>query len=130
MGVALAFAFVMLAMIYTLGHLSGARINPAVTLAFWSVRRFPGSELLPYLMAKCAGAVVASLLSRLVLGTAGDVWATLPTVPLVSAFGIKWLLSFVLMFVIMAVVTDKRVADGFAQRDGRCRQSLRASPHC
>ena len=46
-GVALAFAFVVTAMIYAVGHLSGAHINPAVTLAFWSVRRFPAAEVVP-----------------------------------------------------------------------------------
>jgi MIP family channel proteins len=113
-GVALAFAFVVLAMIYALGHLSGAHINPAVTLAFWSVRRFPSGEVVPYVAAQCAGAVAASLLSRAALGTAGSVGATLPTVPIAAAFGVEWLLSFALMFVIMAVATDERVADGFA----------------
>jgi glycerol uptake facilitator-like aquaporin len=59
-GVALAFAFVVIAMIYALGHLSGAHINPAVTIAFWSVRRFPVSEILPYVAAQCGGAALAS----------------------------------------------------------------------
>src|SRR5687768_15665135 len=63
-GVALAFAFVVLAMVYALGDLSGAHINPAVTLAFWSVRRFPAAEVVPYVAAQCAGAVAASLLCR------------------------------------------------------------------
>jgi glycerol uptake facilitator-like aquaporin len=58
-GIALAFAFVVIAMVYALGHLSGAHINPAVTLAFWSVRRFPAREVVPYLVAQCAGAVTA-----------------------------------------------------------------------
>jgi aquaporin Z len=44
-GIALAFGFVVSAMIYALGPLSGAHINPAVTLAFWSVRRFPPEEV-------------------------------------------------------------------------------------
>jgi len=113
-GVALAFAFVVIAMIYALGHLSGAHINPAVTLAFWSVRRFPAREIAPYVAAQCAGAVLASAASWAALGSVGQLGATLPTLPLAAAFGAEWLLSFVLMFVIMAVATDERVADGFA----------------
>lgn len=113
-GVALAFAFVVLAMIYGLGHLSGAHINPAVTLAFWSVRRFPSADVIPYISAQCAGSTAASLLSRAALGKAGSLGATLPALSTTAAFGVEWLLSFVLMFVIMAVATDRRVADGFA----------------
>jgi MIP family channel proteins len=113
-GVALAFAFVVISMIYALGHLSGAHINPAVTLAFWSVRRFPSAEVGSYMAAQCAGATAASLLSRWALGKVGSVGATSPSIPVPAAFGVEWLLSFVLMFVIMAVATDKRVADGFA----------------
>jgi MIP family channel proteins len=113
-GVALAFAFVVVAMIYALGHLSGAHINPAVTLAFWSVRRFPAAEVIPYVLAQCAGAVAASLALRAALGPVGNMGATLPGVPVLAAFGVEWLLSFALMFVIMAVATDEQVADGFA----------------
>lgn len=113
-GVALAFGFVVVAMVYALGHLSGAHINPAVTLGFWSARRFPSTEVLPYLLAQCTGAAAASLALRAVLGPVGNLGATLPAIPLGSAFGIEWLLSFALMFVIMAVATDQRVADGFA----------------
>jgi MIP family channel proteins len=113
-GVALAFAFVVTAMIYALGHLSGAHINPAVTLAFWSVRRFPAAEVIPYILAQCTGAVAASLALRGALGSAGEMGATLPGIPVAAAFGVEWLLSFALMFVIMAVATDERVADGFA----------------
>ena len=113
-GVALAFAFVVIAMIYALGHLSGAHINPAVTLAFWSVRRFPAAEVAPYVAAQCGGAVAASLALRAALGPVGNMGTTLPNIPVAAAFGIEWLLSFALMFVIMAVATDERVADGFA----------------
>ena len=113
-GIALAFAFVVVAMIYALGHLSGAHINPAVTIAFWSVRRFPTIEVIPYLLGQCTGAVAASLALRAALGTVGNMGATLPTIPVGAAFGVEWLLSFALMFVIMAVATDERVADGFA----------------
>ena len=113
-GVALAFAFVVVAMIYALGHLSGAHINPAVTLGFWSARRFPTAEVIPYVLAQCAGAVAASFTLRGVLGPVGNLGATLPGIPVAAAFGVEWLLSFALMFVIMAVATDERVADGFA----------------
>jgi aquaporin Z len=112
--VALAFAFVVIAMVYALGHLSGAHINPAVTIAFWSVRRFPIGEVAPYIMAQCVGAVTASFVLRAAVGSVGGLGATLPNVAVTAAFGIEWLLSFVLMFVIMAVATDDRVADGFA----------------
>lgn len=113
-GVALSFAFVVIALIHALGHLSGAHINPAVTLAFWSSRRFPASQVLPYIVAQCVGAVAASLTLRSILGPVGALGATLPNVGTGAAFATEWLLSFILMFVIMAVATDDRVADGFA----------------
>jgi len=113
-GIALATAFVVTAMIYALGHLSGAHINPAVTLGFWSVRRFPAAEVVPYIIAQCSGGVAASLVLRSTLGPVGDLGATLPRISVPSAFTIEWLLSFALMFVIMAVATDDRVAGGFA----------------
>ncbi|MET0395213.1 MAG: MIP/aquaporin family protein [Longimicrobiaceae bacterium] len=113
-GVALAFAFVVLAMVYALGHISGAHINPAVTVAFWSVGRFPGRDVLPYVIAQCAGAVLASLTLRAVLGPVGRLGATLPVVGVGGSLAVEWLLSFVLMLVVMAVATDERVASGFA----------------
>ena len=113
-GIALAFAFVVLAMVYALGHLSGAHINPAVTVAFWSIQRVPGREVAPYLVAQSVGAVLASQVLRFVLGPIGSLGATLPHVGVGRSFLIEWLFSFALMLVIMAVATDSRVADGFA----------------
>ena len=113
-GVALSFAFVVTAMVYALGHVSGAHINPAVTIAFWSVRRFPGSDTVPYVAAQCAGASLASLTLVGILGPAGQLGATLPAVGWHRALLVEWLLSFVLMLVIMAVATDDRVPKGLA----------------
>jgi aquaporin Z len=113
-GVALAFAFVVTAMVFALGRLSGAHINPAVTVAFWSVRRFPGSEVLPYVGAQCLGAMLAAGALVGILGPVGGFGATVPAVSVARAFGLEWLLSFALMLVIMAVATDPRVPDGFA----------------
>lgn len=113
-GVALSFAFGVIAMIYGLGHLSGAHINPAVTIGFWSVRRFPGREVVPYVLAQCAGATAASATLRTMLGPVGKMGATMPAISIPGAFAVESLLSFALMFVIMAVATDERVAGGFA----------------
>ena len=113
-GIALAFGFVVLAMVYTLGHLSGAHLNPAVTLAFWSVRQLPGREVAPYLGAQCVGAVLAAGVLRYLLGPLADAGATLPHIGVARSFIVELLLSFALMLVIMAAATDGRVAEGFA----------------
>ena len=59
-GVAMTFGLIVLAMIYTVGDVSGAHFNPAVTLGFWAARRMPGREVPSYLASQCAGAFVAS----------------------------------------------------------------------
>jgi aquaporin Z len=113
-GIALAFAFVVVAMIYTLGHLSGAHLNPAVTLTFWRVGRFPLAQVPAYLLAQCAGGVLASALMVWLLGPVGFAGATLPHIGILPSLVIEFLFSFLLMLVIMAVATDDRVAGGFA----------------
>src|SRR5215831_9175911 len=59
-GIALTFGLVVLAMIYSLGDVSGAHLNPAVTLGFFAARRFPGRSVLPYIASQVAGAILAS----------------------------------------------------------------------
>jgi len=99
-GVALAFAFAVTAMVYVLSPVSGAHINPAVSLTAWARGRLSGGLALSYVIAQCAGATTASFLSWLTLGSVGSVGATVPTIPVASAFGAEWLLSFLLMLVI------------------------------
>lgn len=113
-GVALAFGAVVTAMVYALGHVSGAHINPAVTIALSYTGCFPRREVGHYVVAQCLGAAVASLLLRTVLGTAGGLGATQPALGIGRTFILEWLLSFVLMFVIVSVATDERVIAGFA----------------
>ncbi len=113
-GVALAFAFVIVAMICAVGHLSGAHLNPAGTIGFWASGRFPGREVLPYVASQCVGAIGAAGLLRATMGLVGDLGATLPTIALAPAFALELVMSFALMFVIMAVATDDRVAGGTA----------------
>lgn len=113
-GVALAFAFVIVGMICAVGHLSGAHLNPAVTLGFWASGRFPAREVFPYVAAQCLGAIAASALLRATMGLVGDMGATLPSVAIGPAFALEVAMSFALMFVVMAVATDDRVAGGTA----------------
>lgn len=109
-GVALSFAFVILAGVYALGHISGAHFNPAVTVGFWLSKRFPATEVAPYALAQLSGATAGALLLRLLLGPDARAAATVPTIPLSSAFVLETVLTFFLMLVIMAVATDHRVA--------------------
>lgn len=112
-GVALAFGAAVTAMVFALGHLSGAHINPAVTVALSYGGGFPRREVPTYLAAQCTGAVTASLVLRAVLGTGNGLGATVPVLGIAGSFAVEWLLSFVLMFVIVSVATDERVVPGF-----------------
>jgi MIP family channel proteins len=113
LGIALTFGFVVAVMIYALGPISAAHFNPAVTLGFAAARRFPWRHVPAYLGAQAAGAFGASLLHRLLYGAelAGraSYGATTPAVPLGAAIGFEVVLTFLLMLVIMAVATDRRV---------------------
>jgi len=107
-GVALTFGLVIMAMIYAVGHISGAHFNPAVTFAFSLTRHFPWNRALGYWLAQLAGAILAALLLRASLGDLADVGATLPSGSDGQAFLWEVVLTFFLMFVIMAVATDTR----------------------
>jgi MIP family channel proteins len=108
LGVALAFGLVIAAMIYAVGHISGAHFNPAVSFAFALTRHFPWPRLAGYWTAQAAGAVAAAGLLRASLGDVGDVGATLPSGSQGQSFLWEVVLTFFLMFVIMAVATDTR----------------------
>ena len=62
LGVALAFGLTVLTMAFAIGHISGCHLNPAVSLGLWAGGRFKGADLLPYIAAQVAGAVVAALI--------------------------------------------------------------------
>ncbi len=108
-GVALAFGLVVTMLVAAFGTTSGAHVNPAVTVAFWSVRRFPGRAVLPYVAAQCAGAVAASLALRWLLGPVGRLGATVPALDVGRAFAVEAGYSAILALVIFAVATDERV---------------------
>jgi len=108
LGVALAFGLVIMAMIYAVGHVSGAHFNPAVTFAFALTRHFPWPRAFLYWGAQSVGALAAALLLRASLGDLAGVGATLPAGSQGQSFLWETVLTFFLMFVIMAVATDTR----------------------
>jgi aquaporin Z len=113
-GIALAFGCVVLAVVYAVGHISGAHVNPAVTVGFWAGGRFPGADVVPYIAAQLIGATAAAAGLRLVVGHAVVAAATTPVVTVGAAFGVEFVLTFLLMLVIMAVSTDARVTGSVA----------------
>ena len=107
-GVAITFGLVIMAMIYAVGHVSGAHFNGAVTFAFALTRHFPWGRALAYWCAQLVGALAAAALLRGSLGNIADVGATLPAGSQGQSFLWELVMSAFLMFVIMAVATDTR----------------------
>jgi aquaporin Z len=97
-----------MAMIYAVGDVSGAHLNPAVTLGFWLARRLPGRLVVPYMICQLAGAMSASVLMRLMFGNRVYLGATLPAGPAVQSFILEAVLTAVLMFVILCVSTGPK----------------------
>jgi MIP family channel proteins len=107
-GVALTFGLVVLALIDALGDVSGAHLNPAVTVGFWVARRFPGRDVLPYVASQCAGALLASLLLRATFPHAPTLGETLPSGGALPSAILETILTTVLMFVILSVSTGAK----------------------
>jgi MIP family channel proteins len=107
-GIAIAFGLVIMVMIYAAGHISGAHFNPAVSFAFALSRHFPWPRVFAYWVAQLAGAAAAAAVLRGSLGDLAEVGATVPSGSDGQAFLWELLLTFFLMFVIMAVATDAR----------------------
>jgi MIP family channel proteins len=113
-GVALAFGLAVTLIVASSGHLGGAHVNPAVTIGFWSVRRFPARDVLPYVAAQCLGAIAASVTLGWILGPVGQFGATVPSLPLAQAFVVEMGYTGLLAFVIMGVATDPRTPPAVA----------------
>jgi MIP family channel proteins len=107
-GVAIVFGLVVAALVYTLGHISGAHFNPAVTLAFAIVNRFKKTEVLPYWISQFVGGVVATGCLWFLLPPGHSFGATLPVVTSLQAVVWEAILTFFLMFAVMSVATDRR----------------------
>jgi aquaporin NIP len=107
-GVALTFGLVVLAMIYAVGDISGAHLNPAVTLGFFAARRFEGRHVLPYIASQLVGAFAASGLLRVLFPTHSTLGATMPAGSDWQSFVLEFVLSGILMFVILSVSTGAK----------------------
>jgi glycerol uptake facilitator protein len=118
--IGMTFGIVIAAVIYALGRVSGAHINPAVTIALWATKRFPAGEAVAYIIAQCIGAAIGSLLFFFTIGmdavTIGGLGATapFPGIGYGQAILVEIIATFVLMLVIMGVAVDKRAPPGFA----------------
>ena len=114
-GVSFVFGLVIMAMIYATGHLSGAHINPAVTVAFTLTRHFALRDATAYIAAQLAGALAGALVLLAIWpDQPAQLGATVPTVDTGSAFTYELILTALLMFVIMAVATDTRAVGAAA----------------
>lgn len=115
LGISFVFGAVVAALIYGMGHLSGAHFNPAVTLAFWTSGFFPRRRVLPYILAQLVGAIAASTLLLTALGSVAKLGATLPlNGNWFQSLVLETVLTFILMFVIFGSGLDRRAHIGFA----------------
>lgn len=114
LGVSAVFGAVVAALIYSIGHISGAHLNPAVTLAFWQGGYFRKRHVVPYIVAQVMGAIAASGLLLWTLGPVANLGATLPLKGnWMQSLILEMLLTFVLMLVILGSAVDSRSHRGF-----------------
>jgi aquaporin Z len=126
LGVALAFGLTVLTMAYAIGHISGCHLNPAVSLGLWAGKRFPGSDLVHYIVAQLAGGVVAAAVLYLIAsgkpgfdlntGFAANGYGEVHSpghYSLTAAFIAEFVLTFMFLMIILGA-TDKRAPQGFA----------------
>lgn len=113
-GVALSFGLVVMVMIAATGHISGAHLNPAVTLAFAFTRHFPLRWVGGFLAAQFAGAVAGSIALGALFGFDTNLGGTHPSGSLIQSFLLEVLLTAALMFVITAVATDTKAVGQLA----------------
>ena len=116
-GVSLVFGLVVLAMIHTFGDVSGAHLNPAVTVGFAAAGRFPWKDVPGYATAQLAGAFTASLMVKLLLSNEASLGATLPAGSVIQSFILEVILTAILMLVILSVSTgskEKGITAGIA----------------
>ncbi|HXG49710.1 MAG TPA: aquaporin [Methylomirabilota bacterium] len=132
-GIALTFGLIVLAMIYALGDISGAHLNPAVTTAFALAGRLEWPEVPGYITAQLAGALAASGLLAVLFPADPRLGATLPAGPAWQSFVLEIVLTFILMLVILSVSTgtkEKGITAGIAIGSVIALEAMFAGPIC
>jgi aquaporin NIP len=132
-GVALTFGLIVLAMIYALGDVSGAHLNPAVTLGFFAAGRLPGREVVPYIVAQLLGAFAASGTLRGLFPQHETLGATLPAGSAMQSLVLEFILTAILMMVILSVSTgakEKGITAGIAVGSVIALEAMFAGPIC
>jgi len=107
-GVAITFGLVVMAMIYAVGDVSGAHLNPAVTAGFCIARRMKASLAAPYILSQITGAILASVTLLCMFGNHADLGATIPAGSPWQSFALEVVLTAILMFVILCVSTGPK----------------------
>ncbi|KVH89459.1 Aquaporin-like protein, partial [Cynara cardunculus var. scolymus] len=108
-GISIVWGLVVMVMIYSVGHISGAHFNPAVTIAFASCKRFPLKNVPAYVCAQIMGSTLASVSLRLIFNWKhNNLGATVPSGSDVQSLVLEFIITFYLMFVIAGVATDNR----------------------
>jgi aquaporin NIP len=113
-GIAITFGLVVMSVIYGLGEISGAHLNPAVSIAFTLAGRLPAKSLVPYITSQLVGALLASLTLRFLFPSDALLGATLPAGSAMQSFVLEVILTFFLMLVIMGVSTGPKEQGLFA----------------
>ncbi len=114
LGNALTSGLAVMVMIYAVGDISNAHFNPAVSFGFWLAGHISAKQLAGYVASELGGALLASLLWRLITGQHATLGATVPSVPLLSAFGLEVVLTFFLVYVILHVALTSRASNVLA----------------
>tara|TARA_R100000935_G_C2822054_1_gene160281 strand:- start:30 stop:677 length:648 start_codon:yes stop_codon:yes gene_type:complete len=107
-GIAITFGLIVMGMIYAFGDISGAHINPAVTIAFAYAKKFPWKEVPLYVLAQVVGAILASLLLLYLFPDNELLGTTLPQIAVLKVFIFEVILTFFLMVVIINVSTGSK----------------------
>lgn len=130
-GIAFTFGLIVMAMIYSIGDISGAHINPAVTIAFWISGRFKRKEVIPYIIAQLIGACLASSMLYFLFPNHTTQGSTVPADTVHQSFILEVILTYILMFVIMKVSTGSKetgIIAGIAIGGVVCLEAMFAGP--